>query len=52
MLDILRIAARNLWRYQRRTLLTTLLISLGILAVLLFVGFAVGPWSVVTGILK
>jgi putative ABC transport system permease protein len=40
MLDILRIAARNLWRYQRRTLLTTLLISLGILAVLLFVGVA------------
>jgi putative ABC transport system permease protein len=40
MLDTLRIAARNLWRYQRRTLLTTLLISLGILAVLLFVGVA------------
>ncbi len=40
MLDILRIAARNLSRYQRRTLLTTLLISLGILSVLLFVGVA------------
>ena len=40
MLDIFRIAARNLSRYQRRTLLTTLLISLGILAVLLFVGVA------------
>lgn len=40
MRNIFRIAARNLWRYQRRTLLTTLLISLGILAVLLFVGVA------------
>ncbi len=40
MVDILRIASRNLWRYQRRTFLTTLLISLGIVAVLLFVGIA------------
>jgi putative ABC transport system permease protein len=40
MIDILRIASRNLWRYSRRTMLTTLLISLGILAVLLFKGVA------------
>ncbi|MBI4082409.1 MAG: ABC transporter permease [Candidatus Lambdaproteobacteria bacterium] len=40
MVDILRIASRNLWRYSRRTLLTTLLVSLGILAVLLFKGVA------------
>ena len=37
MLKILKLAARNLARYQRRTLLTTLLIVLGVLAVLLFV---------------
>jgi putative ABC transport system permease protein len=40
MVNVIRIAARNLWRYQRRTLLTTLLIALGILAVLLFEGVA------------
>ncbi|HKI96856.1 MAG TPA: ABC transporter permease [bacterium] len=40
MANVFRIAARNLWRYQRRTVLTTLLIALGILAVLLFVGVA------------
>src|SRR3989344_5216673 len=37
MLKVLRIAGRNLLRYQRRTLLTTLLIVLGVVAVLLFV---------------
>ena len=37
MLKVLKLAARNLARYQRRTLLTTLLIVLGVLAVLLFV---------------
>jgi putative ABC transport system permease protein len=37
MLKVLKLAARNLLRYQRRTLLTTLLIVLGVLAVLLFV---------------
>jgi len=37
VLKILKLAARNLARYQRRTLLTTLLIVLGVLAVLLFV---------------
>lgn len=37
MLKVFKLAARNLLRYQRRTLLTTLLIVLGVLAVLLFV---------------
>jgi putative ABC transport system permease protein len=37
MLKILKIASRNLMRYQRRTLLTTLLITLGVMAMLLFV---------------
>jgi putative ABC transport system permease protein len=36
MLDVLRIAWRNLRRYQRRTLLTGLLITLSVVAVLLF----------------
>ncbi|MDG6778684.1 ABC transporter permease [Thiomicrorhabdus sp. zzn3] len=36
-MKILRIAARNLLRYRRRTLLTTLLITLGVMAMLLFV---------------
>ena len=35
--NILKIAARNLRRYQRRTLLTTTLIALGVISVLLFV---------------
>jgi len=37
MNKILKIAARNLLRYQRRTLLTTLLITIGVTAMLLFV---------------
>ena len=37
MSRILKIALRNLMRYRRRTLLTTLLITLGVVAVLLFV---------------
>jgi len=37
MNKILTIAARNLLRYQRRTLLTTLLITIGVTAMLLFV---------------
>jgi putative ABC transport system permease protein len=37
MLKILRLAARNLARYWRRTLLTSGLIILGVVAVLLFV---------------
>jgi len=36
MFDVLRIAWRNLRRYQRRTLLTSLLITLSVVAVLLF----------------
>jgi len=34
---ILKIAARNLLRYRRRTILTTLLITLGVVSMLLFV---------------
>lgn len=37
MLNILKLAARNLKRYKRRTLLTSMLISLGVVAVLLFI---------------
>jgi len=37
MLNILKIANRNLIRYWRRTLLTTLLITIGIVAVFIFI---------------
>jgi putative ABC transport system permease protein len=37
MLDVLRIAGRNLSRYRRRTTLTLLLIVIGMVAVLLFI---------------
>jgi len=37
MLKIIKIAARNLRRYQRRTILTSALITLGVVAVLLFI---------------
>ncbi len=37
MFDILKIAGRNLSRYRRRTLLTLLLIIIGMVAVLLFI---------------
>ena len=37
MLDVLRIALRNLSRYRRRTVLTLLLIVIGMVAVLLFI---------------
>ena len=40
MLNLLKIAARNLLRYKRRTILTALLISVGLLAVLLFIAVA------------
>ncbi|MFM1892196.1 MAG: hypothetical protein RLZ44_1273 [Pseudomonadota bacterium] len=40
MLDVLKIAARNLLRYKRRTLLTALLITVGLVAVLLFIAVA------------
>ena len=37
MLNIFKLAARNLFRYKRRTLLTSMLITLGVVAVLLFI---------------
>jgi putative ABC transport system permease protein len=37
MFNILKLAARNLKRYKRRTFLTAILITLGVVAVLLFV---------------
>jgi len=37
MVNIVKIAVRNLRRYQRRTLLTSSLITLGVVAVLLFI---------------
>ncbi|MEJ2097879.1 MAG: ABC transporter permease [Deltaproteobacteria bacterium] len=37
MFNILKLAARNLKRYKRRTFLTAMLITLGVVAVLLFV---------------
>lgn len=40
MLNVLKIAWRNLYRYWRRTLLTAGLITIGIVAVLLFVALA------------
>src|SRR3989338_1599865 len=40
MFDVLKIAGRNLSRYRRRTLLTLLLIVIGMLAVLLFIAVA------------
>ena len=40
MFNILKLAAKNLMRYRRRTLLTSLLITVGIVAVLLFVALS------------
>lgn len=40
MFNILKIAGRNLLRYKRRTLLTSTLITLGVVAVLLFIAAA------------
>jgi putative ABC transport system permease protein len=40
MLDTLELAARNLMRYRRRTLLTALLITIGVVAMLLFIAAA------------
>ncbi|MCD6527714.1 MAG: ABC transporter permease [Desulfuromonas sp.] len=37
MSNIFKLAARNLFRYKRRTLLTSMLITLGVVAVLLFI---------------
>ena len=49
MIDILKIAARNLLRYKRRTLLTSLLITVGLLAVLMFVAVAGSFKSMMVG---
>ena len=38
--NIFKLAARNLFRYKRRTLLTSMLITLGVVAVLLFVSIS------------
>lgn len=40
MIAILKLSARNLLRYRRRTLLTALLITMGVVALLLFVSTA------------
>ena len=40
MFKIIKLAAKNLMRYRRRTLLTSLLITIGIMAVLLFVALS------------
>jgi len=40
MLNVLKIALRNLARFGRRTVLTATLITLGVVAVLLFIGIA------------
>ena len=40
MIDILKMATRNLLRYKRRTLLTSLLITVGLVAVLMFIAVA------------
>ncbi len=37
MFNIFKLATRNLQRYRRRTLLTSMLITLGVVAVLLFI---------------
>ena len=40
MISTFKLAARNLLRYRRRTLLTALLITMGVMALLLFVAAA------------
>ncbi len=40
MLNIIKLATRNLQRYQRRTILTSMLITLGVVAVLLFISIS------------
>ncbi|MEA1949470.1 MAG: ABC transporter permease, partial [Thermodesulfobacteriota bacterium] len=40
MIRIFKIAVRNLMRYKRRTLLTSLLITMGVLMVILFSGLS------------
>jgi len=40
MVNIFKLAARNLFRYKRRTMLTSMLITLGVVAVLLFISIS------------
>jgi putative ABC transport system permease protein len=40
MIGIFKLAIRNLWRYKRRTMLTSILITLGVVAVLIFVSIS------------
>jgi len=49
MLDVLGIASRNLSRYRRRTVLTLLLIVIGMVAVLLFIAMAGSFKSMMVG---
>ena len=49
MFDVLDIASRNLLRYRRRSLLTLLLIVIGMLAVLLFIAVAGSFKSMMVG---
>jgi putative ABC transport system permease protein len=49
MLDIVKLATRNLLRYRRRTVLTALLITIGIVAVLLFIALSGSFRSLMVG---
>jgi putative ABC transport system permease protein len=49
MLNVIKIAARNLRRYQRRTILTSALITLGVVAVLLFISITGSFKSMMVG---
>jgi len=49
MFNIIKIAARNLRRYQRRTILTSALITLGVVAVLLFISITGSFKSMMVG---
>lgn len=49
MFDILKIAGRNLSRYRRRTILTLLLIMIGMVAVLLFISITGSFKSMMVG---
>jgi len=51
MVNLIKIAFRNLLRYKRRTLLTSILIVIGVVLVVATVGFAAGFKSSVTSIL-
>ena len=49
VVNVLKIAWRNLLRYQRRTILTAFLITVGIVAVLLFIALAGSFKSMMVG---